>query len=327
MRSHRTHSTIAAAAALTVILAGCGGDEAEPGVSPNEPTAEQGAPDSGQDTAAATSAAAGGESAASPEPGESTSDAAGGQGADDRGQDTAAPGEGTPSPGQGSSSGSSGDGATGDGSATEPATGEQAGPGDAENLPTVPVEYADALVIAWGAGDQDAMAQLAPTGVVDVLGSNGGPHWDRTGSEGAAGSTYVTYQNTDSQEVLTLRVDNAAAAEGEPQSVAEARFSSSGEEPPTVPTQPVAYGNALITAWGVGDQEEMQRLGTAEVLHILGDEGGPNWMQIGADGAAGSTILTYYNSESDDTLTLRVDNAAASEGAEHAVVEARYETG
>src|SRR5699024_9940035 len=114
MRSHRTHSTIAAAAALTVILAGCGGDEAEPGVSPNEPTAEQGAPDSGQDTAAATSAAAGGESAASPEPGESTSDAAGGQGADDRGQDTAAPGEGTPSPGQGSSSGSSGDGATGD---------------------------------------------------------------------------------------------------------------------------------------------------------------------------------------------------------------------
>lgn len=327
MRSHRTHSTIAAAATLAVILAGCGGDEAEPGASPTEPTAEQGAPDGGQDTAVATSAAAGGESAASPEDGGSTSDAAGGQGEDKEDQDTAGADEGAQSPGQGGSAGSSGDGSAEGGSTTEPVAGGQDGPGDAENLPTVPVEYADALVIAWGAGDQDAMAQLAPTGVVDVLGSQGGPHWDRTGSEGAAGSTYVTYQNTDSQEVLTLRVDNAAAAEGAPQSVAEARFSSSGEESPTVPTQPVDYGNALITAWGVGDQEEMQRLGTAEVVHILGDEGGPNWMQIGAEGAAGSTILTYYNSESDDTLTLRVDNAAASQGAEHAVVEARFETG
>src|SRR5699024_11329753 len=101
-------------------------------------------------------------------------DAAENQGEDDGGQE-AEPGDGTQAPGQGGSAGSSGDGSSGDGSAeggstTEPVAGGQDGPG-AENLPTVPVEYADALVIAWGAGDQDAMAQLAPTGVVDVLGS------------------------------------------------------------------------------------------------------------------------------------------------------------
>ena len=81
-----------------------------------------------------------------------------------------------------------------------------------------------------------------------------------------------------------------------------------------------------MVAWGSGDQETMARLGTDEVVHILGDGGGPNWAQTGAEGAAGSTIVTYEDSESGDVLTLRVDNAAVSEGAEQAVVEARYET-
>ena len=67
-------------------------------------------------------------------------------------------------------------------------------------------------------------------------------------------------------------------------------------------------------------------MATPEVVHILGDGGGPHWQQTNAEGAAGSTIVTYENSQSGDVLTLRVDNATASKGADQAVVEARYET-
>ncbi|WP_256837880.1 hypothetical protein [Ornithinimicrobium faecis] len=195
----------------------------------------------------------------------------------------------------------------------------------AAGLPTVPVDYADALVVAWGSGDQNTMAQLGTDEVVHVLGDGGGPNWQQVSSEGAAGSTAVTYQDSETGDTLSLRVDNAAASEGAEQAVVQAKFTTAGDEP-ALPTEPAAYADALVLAWGSGDQDTMAQLGTDEVVHILGDGGGPNWAQTGAEGAAGSTIVTYENSESGDVLTLRVDNAAASEGAEQAVVEARYET-
>ena len=82
--------------------------------------------------------------------------------------------------------------------------------------------------------------------------------------------------------------------------------------------------DALVQAWGSGDRARMEALGTAEVLHILGDQGGPHWDQTSVEGATGSTIVTYTNTDSGDTLELRVENEAASQGAEQSVVEARY---
>lgn len=191
MKGRRTSSTIVAATTLAVILAGCGGDNEEPEVLLNESADEQTSPpdDAAQDTA---------DGATEDQDAAGTTDPAGG----DRPVETNEPG------------------------ATEVETqtpGDDGGGGEA-GLPTVPVEYADALVVAWGSGDQQTMAQLGTEEVVHILGDGGGPNWAQTGVEGAAGSTLVTYENSQSGDVLTLRVDNAAASEGAEQAVVEARY-------------------------------------------------------------------------------------------------------
>jgi len=93
--------------------------------------------------------------------------------------------------------------------------------------PTNAVEYADALVIAWGAGEQERLAELATPEVIETLTGHadpGGPHWDRTGADSGAGSSFVRYENTEDGTTLELRVENEAAARGQEQAVAEAKF-------------------------------------------------------------------------------------------------------
>lgn len=196
---------------------------------------------------------------------------------------------------------------------------------DAGDLPTEPAAYADALVVAWGAGDHATMEQLGTAEVVHILGDGGGPDWQQVDSVEYAGSTEVTYENTDSGDHLMLRVDHGILTEGGEQAVIQAQYTVAGDEV-DLPTEPAAYADALVVAWGGGEQAVVERMATPEVVHILGDGGGPNWQQTGSEGAAGSTIVTYEDTESGDVLSLRVDNAAASEGADQAVVEARYET-
>lgn len=204
-------------------------------------------------------------------------------------------------------------------------TGDDETGGDAGDLPTEPVAYADALVVAWGAGDHATMEQLGTAEVVHILGDGGGPNWQQVDSMEYAGSTEVTYENTESGDHLMLRVDHGILTEGGEQAVIQAQYTVAGDEV-DLPTEPAAYADALVVAWGAGEQAVVERMATPEVVHILGDGGGPDWQQTGAEGAAGSTIVTYENTDSGDVLSLRVDNAAASEGADQAVVEARYET-
>ena len=287
--SHRT-STLITALALTALLSACGGDADEPEVLAQETSSASSAP---EDEGAEDEA---------PEETESPADT-GGETAEETGAD-----ETTEEP---PADETGGDDETG--------SDDETGGGEAGELPTVPVEYADALVVAWGAGDHATMEQLGTAEVVHILGDGGGPNWEQVDSVEYAGSTEVTYENTDSGDHLMLRVDHGILTEGGEQAVTQAEYTVAGDEV-DLPTEPAAYADALVVAWGAGEQAVVERMATPEVVHILG------WQQTGAEGAAGSTIVTYENADSGDVLSLRVDNAAASEGADQAVVEARYET-
>jgi len=100
-------------------------------------------------------------------------------------------------------------------------------PDEPAAIPDDPVDYADALIIAWGNGDEDQMRQFANDEVVDTLtdyGQAGGPHWDQTEHDAGAGSVFVTYTNTENDDTVELRIENEAAAAGEEQAVVEAKF-------------------------------------------------------------------------------------------------------
>lgn len=91
-------------------------------------------------------------------------------------------------------------------------------------VPDDPVEYADALVVSWGNGHTNTMEEFATAEVIDVLGEKGGPNWQRTASDGAAGSVYVTYTNQEDGRTLELRVNNEIASQSGSQAVVEAKF-------------------------------------------------------------------------------------------------------
>jgi hypothetical protein len=79
--------------------------------------------------------------------------------------------------------------------------------------PTDPVKYADELVRAWGQGDTDRVEAFASSKVAEELEAHSDDevtHWDRVGGEGAAGSTYVDYENTVTGEKMSLGMPTEA---------------------------------------------------------------------------------------------------------------------
>jgi hypothetical protein len=81
------------------------------------------------------------------------------------------------------------------------------------------------------------------------------------------------------------------------------------------------YAVAFIEAWSNGDRDTATRLGTTTAVDtIFAYEGGGTWDVDSCEGAAGSTYCTF-NAGGDPTIVVRVNNAAAQAGAEHAVIE------
>lgn len=79
-------------------------------------------------------------------------------------------------------------------------------------------EYADELVIAWGQGNTERVEAFASEDAAAELADHGdenATHWDRTGGEGAAGTTYVDYENTVTGEKLSVGVSNQALENGD----------------------------------------------------------------------------------------------------------------
>ncbi|MDN5807347.1 MAG: hypothetical protein L0H76_08885, partial [Brevibacterium sp.] len=96
------------------------------------------------------------------------------------------------------------------------------------HYPTDAADYADELVIAWGQGNISRVEAFASKGAIAVLSNHGNAdatHWDRTGVEGAAGTTYVNYENTVTGETMAVGVSSEAAANGEANAVHKIQFS------------------------------------------------------------------------------------------------------
>ena len=189
---------------------------------------------------------------------------------------------------------------------------------------TDPVLHADQLVRAWGRGDRTGAAALATPSVVAALfgySTPGGVSWRRIGWQGAAGTIYVTYHDDARGGTVTLAVSDVLLGQGSEQAAYDVRFSQAR------PLGPVGYADLLVRAWGRGDHAAVQRYATAPVASALwrhADPGGAHWRRIFAQGAAGTTYVTYHDDANGGTVTLAVGNAAEQDGQLRAVYDARF---
>ncbi|GAA1572151.1 hypothetical protein GCM10009804_30580 [Kribbella hippodromi] len=89
------------------------------------------------------------------------------------------------------------------------------------------VQWSDNLVRAWGRGDAKWTAYYATPAAVRELQrvpATGGAHWTRTGSEGAAGTTYVTYRNDVTRHTLVIGVSNVGLSQGDAHAAYTVRY-------------------------------------------------------------------------------------------------------
>jgi hypothetical protein len=103
---------------------------------------------------------------------------------------------------------------------TEPPLGE----GDAPAIPSDPAEYATALIRAWELGDAPVAEVFATDDAFNQLfafeGAGAPGVWQLVRCEGAAGSTYCTF-NAGGDPTLVVRVVNELAAQSSPDAVTE----------------------------------------------------------------------------------------------------------
>lgn len=186
-------------------------------------------------------------------------------------------------------------------------------------IPTYAVAYADDFVRAWGRGDRDRMDLLATSPVLAALPDSGGSAWYRTGADAGWGKVFVSYRNSATGDEMTLMVINELAGQGRPDAIQDVIYTDAA-----LPRTPVAYADGLVRAWGAGAVRAEKRFATEEVVDALGAAGGPDWVRVASEGAAGSVYVTYRNGVTGQRLVLRVISEAASQGRPQAVVEARF---
>lgn len=80
------------------------------------------------------------------------------------------------------------------------------------------VQWSDNLVRAWGRGDTKWMsyyATPAATKALRAIAAKGGASWQRIATEGAAGTTYVTYRNASTGHRLVVGISNVGLSRGD----------------------------------------------------------------------------------------------------------------
>ena len=190
------------------------------------------------------------------------------------------------------------------------------------------VTYADRLVRAWGRGDTKMTGCYATTEVARALfaqASPGGIHWRRVSAEGAAGTIYVTYHDDARGGNLTLGVANAAPELRGPDGWHAARVVRFVNEPRA--WNAVQWSDNLVRAWGRGDTKWMSYYATPAVtksLRQIAAKGGSSWQRIAAEGAAGTTYVTYKNRATGHSLVVGISNVGLSQGDAHVAYRIQY---
>ena len=228
--------------------------------------------------------------------------------------------------------------------ATETATASSTQPPDPEpdatsrasddGLPTETLEYADAFVRAWGLGDRDDASRFAtPTTVSSLFAMDprGGSSWARDGEVDQGERTQVRYTGDDDM-VLYVLVDRAAAQSGAGDAVVGASLEyeydpgeeSAGISDTTVPETSVAtYCDALVRAWGAGEEGTAEKYATRTAMDGLfgdhGTAGGSGWSRTSSD----DWSATYTNTDG-STLTLFVNSVSVESGLGDGVYYAEF---
>ncbi|WP_068402899.1 hypothetical protein [Kribbia dieselivorans] len=92
------------------------------------------------------------------------------------------------------------------------------------------------------------------------------------------------------------------------------------------PTDPAAYADLFVRAWGIGDRARADELATSDtVATLFGNtaRGGSNWSRVSSVPQDARTQVTYRNT-SGDLLYVIVDTATASRGASDAIVTTNF---
>jgi hypothetical protein len=90
---------------------------------------------------------------------------------------------------------------------------------------------------------------------------------------------------------------------------------------------PVQWSDNLVRAWGRGDTKWMSYYATPAVtrsLRHIAAVAGPNWRRVSAEGAAGTTYVTYRNAANGHHLTIGISNVGLSQGDAHAAYRIQY---
>lgn len=186
-----------------------------------------------------------------------------------------------------------------------------------------PALVADMLVRAWGSGDRPTVNGLATAGVSAALfafSSPGGVSWRRTGSEGTAGTVFVTYHDDVRGGTVTVGVSDVVLAQGQAHAVYRVLFSQA------YPIDAAGYADRLVVAWGRGDRAGAGVYATAATVSTLfghANPGGRFWARTSASGAAGTEFVTYHDNTGQQ-LVVRVNIFAAQDAQRHAAYEADF---
>jgi hypothetical protein len=220
--------------------------------------------------------------------------------------------------GQSSATSDSGQGGLGTGGSTGEPTPDGNGGATTGAPPTYPNDartYAMAAITAWANGQTSRLASLTAPGAASQFASiQGHPdtHWQYYQCEGAAGSQYCTFRNSNGDQ-LQLRVSSQYL--GQQHAVSEAVF-----EKTEYPTSAESYVSSFILAWTNGNKQRMVAYANQQTVDFVTKSPAPeNWTaQNNAPPASGGYTYVFETSTLGTfSMTFKVLNTAL--GKQHAI--------
>jgi hypothetical protein len=131
-----------------------------------------------------------------------------------------------------------------------------------------PSNYALAVLTAWRVRDTARLTQLTSSHdanyLLNTLGSTD-QHWTHIRDDGAMGSTYATYYNTNGDSI-TIQLGNEALSAKQYHAAMIQNFDKM-----VYPTDASKYVHAFVDAWIFGNKQRMTLLSSAAITsHFLG---------------------------------------------------------